>query len=169
MDLNAVLAQVVREIFGHPLRQRGDQAALVQAHALGDLFQEVVDLVLRGPDLDLRVDQPGRADQLLDDLLAVLVLPGAGGGRDVDDLVEVREELLEVERPVVQRGRQPEAEVHQSRLARDVAGVHAAELGNSHVRLVDEQKPVVGEVVEERPGGAAGGAAGEMTRVVLDA
>ena len=63
---------------------------------------EIVDLALGRADLNDGVEETRRADDLLDDLLAVLVLPGPGRGRDVDDLVDVRKELLEAERPVVE-------------------------------------------------------------------
>jgi len=62
--------------------------------------------------------------------------------------VEVVLELAEVERPVVQRRRQAEAEVDQRLLAGDVAVVHAAHLRDRDVRLVDEQQPLVGQVVQ---------------------
>ena len=48
--------------------------------ALADLAEQVVDLALRRPDLDLRIDQAGRPDDLLDHhaagLLAARTSPG---------------------------------------------------------------------------------------------
>ncbi len=132
-------------------------------------MQQVVNLALRRPHLDLRVDQAGGPDDLLDGLLAHLRLPRPGRGRDVDRLVEVRLELVEAQRPVVDRRRQAEAEVDERLLARDVAVVHAAHLRDRLVRLVDEQQEVVREVVHQRPGNAPGLAAGEVAGVVLDA
>ena len=65
---------------------------------------------------------------------------------------------------------QAEAVVDQHLLAGAVAVVHAAHLGQRHVRLVDEQQEVVGEVVEQRPGRARPGpGAARWRRVVLDA
>ena len=55
-----------------------------------------------------------------------------------------------LQRPVVERGRQPEAVVDQGLLARAVAVVHAADLRDRLVRLVDEGQEVLGEVVEQR-------------------
>ena len=103
--------------------------------------------------------QAGGADDLLDHLLGVLLLVGPGRGRDEDDAVDVLVELLEVQRPVVQRARQAEAVLDQRLLAREVAEEHAAHLRHGDVRLVDEQQPVVREVVEQRPGRRAGVAA----------
>ena len=78
--------------------------------ALADLVEQVVDLALRRPDLDLRIDQPGRADDLLDDDAArLLELVVAGRGRDVDRLADALPRTPRTQRPVVERRRQPEA------------------------------------------------------------
>ena len=57
----------------------------------------------------------------------------------------------------------------EHRLAREVALVHAADLGHRHVRLVDHDEVVVGEVVEQRVRRRAGAAPVDVARVVLDA
>ena len=78
------------------------------------------------------------------------------------------EELVEAERPVVERRRQPEAEVDERLLARAVALVHAADLRHRLVRLVDEDEEVGREVVEQRVRRRARRAPVEDPRVVLD-
>jgi hypothetical protein len=55
-----------------------------------------------------------------------------------------RLELLEAQRPVVQGRGQAEAVLHQGFLARAVALVHAAELGNGDMALVDHQQGIIG-------------------------
>ena len=105
-----------------------------------------------GPDVDLGVDEAGRADDLLDDVLGRAPLEVARRGRDEDQLADPLEELGQLQRPVVERRRQPEAGVDQRQLARAVALVHAAELAHRVVRLVDEAEEVVGEEVEQRVG-----------------
>ncbi len=151
------------------LRQRRHERALAALDALLHLVEQVVDLAARRPHLDHRVEQARRADHLLDDLRADRQLVRARRRRDEDDLVQVVLELLEVQRPVVQRRRQPEAEVDQRLLARRVAVVHAAHLRDRDVRLVDEHQEVVREVVEQRPRRAARRAARQVPAVVLDA
>ena len=54
-------------------------------------------------------------------------------------------------------------------LARAVAAVHAAELRDRDVALVDDQQRVLGQVVDQRRRRLARLAAGEVARVVLDA
>ncbi len=80
-----------------------------------------------------------------------------------------RLELLERQRPVVERRRQAEPEVDQDLLAGPVVLVHADDLRDGHVRLVDDQQPVRREVVEQRPRPRARLAPGQVARVVLDA
>ena len=95
-------------------------------------------------------------------------LVGAGGGRDEHPLADPLPELVEAQRPVVHRRRQPEAVLDQGHLAAVVALVLALELGHGHVRLVDEQHEVVGEVVDQGERRGAGVAAVDRPGVVLD-
>ena len=111
---------------------------------------------------------PVGPDQLLGDPLAPLQLVRPGRGAHVDRLVDGGLELLERQRPVVERRRQAEAEVDEDLLAGPVVLVHAHDLGDRHVRLVDDEQPVRREVVEQRPRPRPGLAAGEVARVVLD-
>jgi len=78
-------------------------------------------------------------------------------------------ELVERERPVVERRGQAEPELHQRLLARAVTVVHAAHLGHGLVALVDHEQEVVREVVEQRRRWLARRTSREVPRVVLDA
>ena len=111
---------------------------------------------------------PGRADQLLGDDGRVAQLVRAGRRRDEDRLPDPLQELVEAQRPVVERRRQPEAEVDERLLARAVALVHAADLRHRLVRLVDEAEEVGREVVEQRVRRRARRPPLERARVVLD-
>ena len=169
LDLDPELAQVVGQVLGHLLGQGRDQGPLAALDPAPDLLEEVVDLALGRADRDARVDDAGRPDELLDDPLALLQLVRARRGAHVDGLVDGRLELLERERPVVERRRQPEPEVDQDLLAGPVVLVHADDLRDRHVALVDDEQPVRREVVEQRPWSRPGGAPGEVAAVVLDA
>ena len=72
--LDAHLQQVVGQFLRHALGQRGHQAALSFVHPRPYLLQQVVYLPLGRLDFDGRLQQAGGPDQLLDYLLAVLVL-----------------------------------------------------------------------------------------------
>ena len=117
----------------------GHQHPLARLGPLADLFQQVRHLVPRRGDFDLRVQQAGGPDHLLDHLAAGLAqFVGPRRGRDEDHLVEPLLPFLEPQRPVVQRAGQAEAVLDQRHLAAVVAGVHAADLRHGDVRLVDE-------------------------------
>ena len=151
LDLDPELLEVVGKVLGHLLGERRDEHALAAVDALADLLEQVVDLALGRADANERIDDTGRADELLDDPLAPLQLVRTGRRAHVDRLVDAGLEFLECQRAVVERRRQPEAEVDEDLLARPVVLVHADDLRDRHVRLVDDQQPVRGEVVEQRP------------------
>src|SRR5207244_768849 len=72
LDLDAELAQVVGKVLGHLLRQGRDEGALAALDPCPDLFEQIVDLAFGRPYADPRIDDPGRADELLDDSPASL-------------------------------------------------------------------------------------------------
>ena len=113
--------------------------------------------------------RPGRAHDLLDDLRRGFALVRARRRRHEQHLVHPLGELLEPQRPVVHRRRQPEAVRDERLLARPVALELAVQLRDRDVRLVDDAQPVVGEVVEQRVRRLVALAAVEVHRVVLDA
>ena len=77
-DADALLVQILGEVFGHALGQHGDQRAVTLARDLPHLADEVVDLWARRPDVDRRIDQPGRTDDLLDEDAAGFVPSPSG-------------------------------------------------------------------------------------------
>src|SRR5207244_11534567 len=70
--------------------------------------------------------------------------------------------------PIVERRQEPEPVVDERLLARPVALVHAAELRNGLMRLVDEDREILGEVIEQRERVRSRSPAFEDPRVVLD-
>ena len=63
-----ILGQIIRQLLCHALRQRRDDHPFASRNAILDPRHEVVDLPLRRSDLDLRIDDAGRANHLLDHL-----------------------------------------------------------------------------------------------------
>src|SRR5690606_22904995 len=78
-------------------------------------------------------------------------------------------ELADLERPVVERAREPEAVLDQRLFARAIAAVHRAELRHGDVRLVEDEEVVLREVVDEHRRRVARLPLAEVPRVVLDA
>ena len=97
-----------------------------------------------------------------------VLLAIAGRGRHIDGLRNHLPELLSFEGAVVEGARKPKAELHQGLFTGAVAAVHAPHLGNRDVALIDDQEPVLGEVLDERRRWLARRTPGEVPRVVLN-
>ncbi len=152
-NAQAELVVVAGQVLGHLFCQRRDEDALVPGGPGPDLGHEVVDLAADGPDLELRVGQPRRADDLFDHPAGrSLQLVDPRRRRDVEGLTDAALELVEVERAVVEGRGQSEAVVDEGQLARAVARVHPADLGHGDVGLVDDGQEILGEVVEQGEG-----------------
>ena len=167
---DAYLGEILVQFFRHPLGKRGDEHALVAFGAGADLLHEVVDLVLDGPDLDGRVQQAGRPDDLFHHEpfgLAELVVGWSGA--HIDLLACHCLELVECQRAVVGCRRKAESILHEHGLARMVAAVHRVDLRERHVALVYERDEVVREIVYQAERPLAGLAPVEISGIVLDA
>ena len=137
--------------------------------ALPDLGEQVVDLGTHRADFDHGIDEPGGPHHLLDDLSGNALLVRSGGRRDVDGLRRELLELLEAQRPVVERRGESEAVFDQGFLARAVAPVHGAELRNGLVALIDHQQRVLRQIIEQARRRLARLAPRQEARVILDA
>src|SRR3984957_412873 len=162
-------AEVLGQVLPHLFVEVGDEVPPAGGHRGPDAGQQVVHLPLGGPDGDLRVDQAGRADDLLDHLRRVLLLEGPRGSRDEHGLGHPLDEFVEAQRAVVPRRGKAEAVLDQHVLAGAIPGPLAVQLGHGDVALVDDDQIVLGEEVEQCEGRLAGGAAVEVAAVVLDA
>ncbi len=138
--------------------------------ALADLFEQIVHLPLDRTHFGWRIHQSGGPDDLLDDNAAGFVqFVRARRCRHVDQLRHTRFPLLEVERAVVERGRQTEPVVDEDLLTGAIAEIHAANLRDRLVTLVDDDERVGRQVVEKGGRRLARLAPGEVARIILDA
>jgi len=169
LDAQLGLAHESREIFRQTLGQSGDEHAFASLDGAPGLANEVLHLPFRRTDDDLRVEQSGRADELLGhhggDAQFVRGRRGGNEQRLPGDLAKLVEGL----RSVIERGGQPESEIHQHLFAGPVAVGHSANLRDSHMALVDEQKKILREEIDQAERTVAALAAGEVQRVVFDA
>ena len=74
--------------------------------------------------------------------MALFFLELARCGTGIENLSHTFAELFKLEWPVVPGARQAEAVLDQRILAALVTGVHAADLGDRHVRLVNDRQEV---------------------------
>src|SRR5690606_25975015 len=116
-NLDAVLSEVIGQVFGHALGQGGDQYALLELYPFLDLAQQVIDLRRGGPHLHFRVDQTRRSHDLFYDIVRMLFLVRRRGGRYEDALPHALLELFQFQRTIIHRRRQAEPKLHQRGLA----------------------------------------------------
>ncbi len=76
-------------------------------------------------------------------------------------------ELFKRERAIIERGRHAKTIVDESFLARAIACVHSADLGNRLVRLVDEEQIILRNVIEQCGWSFARQATAEVARIIL--
>ena len=164
------LLVVLGQVFRHPLGERRDQHSLLAIGARSDLVQQVVHLIARRPHGDLGIREAGGTNHLLGHgVVGQPHLVVAGRRRDVHRLLHEPCELLESQRSIVERRRETEAVLDERLLARAVAVVHAADLRDGHVALVDDHQRVGRQIFDQHRRRLARPAPGEMPRVVLDA
>ena len=95
-DLHVQLFVVLGQVLRHPFGKRGDQHRLILRCPDPDLVEQIIDLADGRTHLDTRIHQAGRPDDLVDDpALRLLQLIGAGGGRDINNLVDPGAKFIE--------------------------------------------------------------------------
>ena len=167
--LDACGFKVIGQILGHFLGERGDEHTFALGCAGVDFSNEIVDLTINRTDNDLRIEQTGRADDLLDHLTRArqLVLSRCCG--NIHNLVQTVVELVKIERAVVIRARQAEAVFDQTFLAGAVAVIHGAHLRERHMALVHDKQKILREIVDERVRRTSRRTPRQHARIVLDA
>ena len=122
------------------------------------------------PHFDLGVYQPSRPHHLFHHrATGTLQLERAGRGGNEHGLAAQPLELVEAQRPVVQRTGQTEAVLDQGFLARTVTLVHRPQLRDGDVAFVDEDERVRRQVIEQGRRRLARLAARQVAGIVLDA
>ena len=156
----SVLEHVFVKFLGHAFGQGGYKHTLVALGAYGNLFQKVINLVLAGTDLNLRVKQAGWTDHLVHyNALALFKFVICRRGAYVYCLSRKFFELFKLERTVVQSSGQTESVLYQVFLAGAVTAVHGMQLGYAHVTLVNYHQEIFGKEIQQAVGTGAGSAA----------
>ena len=84
-------------------------------------------------------------------------------------MFEFAHKFIEFQRAVIQRRGQPEPILDEGFLAAAVAAVHASGLRQRHMALINEDDEILGEIIQQGVGHAAGGAPAQHAGVILDA
>ena len=169
LHLHAVLQQVLSQILRHALGEGRNQHTLITLNAHANLLKQIINLTLGRLDHNLRVNQTGRANNLLHITISLRQLILTRGRRKVNRLTDTLQELLPLQRAVIHRRRQTETMLHQGALTRHITLIHGTNLRNRHVRLVNNQQEIIREIIQQTVRGATGGTTVNMARVVLNA
>ena len=159
----ALVVEILREVFAQALGESGDEHALATGRPLPAALEQVRHLAASRLDLDDRIEQSRGPDDLLDhDALAFLEFVRPGCGAHVEGLRDAGLELLEAQRPIVHRAGQAEAVLDEDGLAGAVAVEHGAQLRERDVALVDDEQPsaLVGSHPGREPGAEIVGVGG---------
>ena len=148
IDLNARVEQMVGQVLGHALGQRGHQHALLAGNALANLVLKIVNLAANWTHVNLGVEQASRTNNLLHIVLAHPQLVVARRGRNIDKLGDPCLKLIETKRAVIERRGQAKTVFHQRHLTRAVTFVHAANLRHRHMALIDDAEHILGKVID---------------------
>ena len=161
--------EVIGQILRHLLGERGNEHPFSLRRAGVYLADEIVDLPIYRTDNDLRIEQTGRADDLLDHLTGARQLILGRRCRNVHDLVQTVVELVKIERAVVIGTRQAESVLDQTFLAGAVAVIHGTHLRQRHMALVHDEQKILGKVVDERVRRTSRLTPRQHARIVLNA
>jgi hypothetical protein len=116
------------------------------------------------------IEQAGGADDLLGgDAARFLHFVLRRRGRNVEPLADERVEFVELERPVVERGGQPEAMLDQHRLARRSPSYIPPICGTATCDSSMMVRKSSGKKVDQRVGPRAGRASAGVARIIFDA
>ena len=109
--------------------------------------QQMVNLFINGVHFNLRVNQSGRAQNLLHHFRRVRQFIITRRGGNINGLVYAFLKFGKAQRSVINRRGQTKTIFHQRLLARAVALIHAAHLRQGNVTFVNQQHKILREVI----------------------
>ena len=148
--LDAVLFKILGKVFRHLTSKRGNENALVLLNSQSYLTHKVVNLTFNVSDLYFGVNEARRSDKLLCGGVRMLTLVVSRRCADEYRLIYLFLELFKEERTVIVSRGQTETEINEIFLSRRVTTAHTANLRQSYVRLVNEKKKILREIIEKR-------------------
>ncbi len=120
-------------------------------------------------DIDLRVHQTGRANDLLNHITTgMLQLVAAWRCGHIHHLIETTLELRKLQWTVVDRRRKSKSVLHQCPFSGVIPLIHPADLWNGRVRLIDDQQKILREIIQQCGRRLTRPPPAEMTRVIFD-
>ena len=163
-----LVCKELREFLGKFLGQRGHEHPVTPFDRRLHFTDHIIGLAFYRPHLDFGVNKPGRTDDLLDQLGGFFEFVIAGSCRYKDHIAHVLLELVELQRTVVVCAREAEPVINQGFFPRTVTVVHAVQLGNRLVALIDNHKKIVREIIKETVGFLTCFPAVKVPGIILD-
>ena len=130
--------QISGQIFCHPFCQRCDQNLVLRRGFFPYLSDEVVNLAFNRTHNHLGIEKAGRTNHLLRAQYLMLLLILRGRRRYAEYLIEMVLKFRKGKRTVIERRRKTETVVDERRFSGAVAVIHAANLRNRHMRLIND-------------------------------
>jgi hypothetical protein len=96
----------------------------------------------------LWVDKAGGANDLLDNAIGNAHFVFARCRRKVHGLTDAILELIKAQWSVIERAGEPESVFNERALTRRVSLVHASNLRDGHVRLIDDTQKIIWKIIE---------------------
>ena len=114
-----------------------------------NLRNQIVDLSLYRTNVDFRIKQSGRTDNLLRPKQLMLFFIRSRR-RNEHHLIDPLFKFFKIQRSVIQRRRQTEAIIYKCLLPGTVTRIHTSNLRDCHMRLIDNNQIVIFKKVQQR-------------------
>ena len=144
------LLHIIGQILRHTLCQRRYQYLIVLLYLFVDLTDQIIDLALDWPYLNLRVKKSRRTQQLFRTKQLMIRLIIARRCRNKHHLIDTLLKFFKIQRTVIQRRRQAETIFYQRPLSRLVTGIHTTHLRQRDMGLVHNDQKVILKVIDQR-------------------
>ncbi len=168
--VDADVPQVVSQFLGGALGQRGHQHPFLFLQAQAGFINQIIDLPRQRLHHHLRIDQPGGTHDLLNHPpFGPGGFPLGGRGAHINRRALELLEFLKIKGPVIHGARQPKPEIDQHGFTRAVTRVHAADLRDRNMRLIDHEQKVLRKKIQQCERARTRRAGAQMARIIFNA
>ena len=165
---DAHIPHIIGQILCHPFGQGCHQHLIVFIRFFPDFSHKVINLPFHRPYHNLRIQQPGRTDNLFRPQQLMSLLIGRRSGGYKKQLINMRFKLFKIKRPVIQRRRQTETIIHQRHLSGTIPCVHSSYLRNGDMGFIDHNQEIIPEEIQKGHGRFSRSGAIQMPGVIFD-
>ena len=114
-----------------------------------NLRNQIVDLSLYRTNVDFRIKQSGRTDNLLRPKQLMLFFIRSRRRRNEHHLIDPLFKFFKIQRSVIQRRRQTEAIIYKCLLPGTVTRIHTSNLRDCHMRLIYDHQKIISKIIQQ--------------------